>query len=323
MARRTRAAQETRVKAVQGARARSLGAGKDASQRNQRSARSKRSPRPLAAGLYVVATPIGNAGDMTLRALDVLAAADVVACEDSRVTGRLLSMHGVRAKLTPYHEHNAARARPALLERMVRGEAVALVADAGTPLVSDPGYKLVAEAVAAGLTVTAAPGASAPLAALTVSGLPTDRFLFAGFLPSRRPARRKALAELAPVKATLVLLESPRRLAAALIDMADVLGARPAAVARELTKLFEEVRRGGLDELASHYRQVGAPKGEIVVVIGPPEPTPSDPQDVDARLLAALETLTVREAAAAVAAATGLPRRRLYARALELTGRRE
>ncbi len=283
-------------------------------------ARSKRSRDALAAGLYIVATPIGNAADITARALEVLAGADIVACEDTRVTGKLLAMHGVRAGLTPYHEHNAARARPALLDRMARGQAVALVADAGTPLVSDPGYKLVVEAIAAGLAVLSVPGASAPIAALTVSGLPSDRFLFAGFLPPRSAARRKALAELATVRATLVLLESPRRLAGALADMADVLGARPAAVARELTKRFEEVRRGSLIDLASHYRASGAPKGEIVVVVGPPTAVVDD-DAVDARLRAARARQSVRDAAAAVAAATGVPRRRLYARALKLAGR--
>ena len=256
----------------------------------------------------------------------MLGSCDVVACEDTRVTRRLLALHGVQARLTPYHEHNAARARPRLLARIARGEAVALVADAGTPLISDPGYRLVAEAVAAGLAVTSAPGACAAIAALTVSGLPTDRFLFAGFLPPRRASRRRALADLAAVEATLVLFESPRRLAAALADMSEVLGARDAVIARELTKWFEEVRRGGLAELARHYGASEAPRGEVVVVIGPPEADAADAEAdadaVDARLRAALETRSVREAAAAVAAETGLPRRRLYARALELAGRR-
>ena len=309
-------------RAADGARARSVDLGDATFQGNESTAGSKRSRRPLAPGLYVVATPIGNAADITGRALDVLAAADVVACEDTRVTGKLLAMHGVRAKLTPYHEHNAARARPALLDRMARGQAVALVADAGTPLVSDPGYKLVVESAAAGRSVVAVPGATAPIAALTVSALPTDRFLFAGFLPPRRVGRRKALAELAAVKATLVLLESPRRLAASLADMADVLGARPAAVARELTKRFEEVRRGSLAELARHYRASGAPKGEIVVVVGPPLAAVGGEKEVDARLRAALERQSVRDAAATVAAATGVSRRQIYARALALAGQR-
>ena len=312
------AANGSRARSADGAGARSDNPVESASQRNHAAARSKRRGAPLAPGLYLVATPIGNADDITLRALAVLAGADVIACEDTRTTARLLAMHGITARLTPYHDHNAARARPALLARIARGEAVALVAEAGTPLISDPGYKLVAEAHAAGLAVTVAPGASAALAALTLSGLPTDRFLFAGFLPPRAAARRRALARLAAVDATLVLFESPRRLAAALADMAAELGPRPAAVARELTKRFEEVRRDRLDALAQHYRDAGAPKGEIVVVVGPPGETAADEDEVDARLRQALETHSVRDAAAAVAAATGVPRRRLYARALEL-----
>ena len=284
--------------------------------------RSKRSDGSLEAGLYLVATPIGNAGDITLRALEVLAAADVVACEDTRTTARLLTIHGVKARLTAYHDHNAERARPGLLARLARGEAVALVAEAGTPLISDPGYKLVVAARHAGVAVTAVPGASATLAALTVSGLPTDRFLFAGFLPSRGGPRRRAIAGLAGIEATLIVLESPRRLAASLADMAALLGPREAAVARELTKLFEEVRRGSLDDLAAHYRAAGPPKGEVVVVIAPPGETQIAEDDVDAMLRAALDGQSVRDAAHGVAAATGLPRRRLYARALELTADR-
>ena len=327
MPRDTDEARYARAKADDGARDRSVERRKKQSKPSETGARSKRPAGAIGAGLYVVATPIGNAADVTLRALDVIAAADVVACEDTRLSGRLFAMHGVRAKLTPYHEHNAARVRPALIRRIAGGEAVALVADAGTPLVSDPGYRLVAETAAAGLPVIPVPGASAALAALIVSGLPTDRFLFAGFSPPRRPARRKALAELAAIRATLVLFESPRRLAAALADMADVFGARPAAVARELTKRFEEVRRGDLAGLARHYRQAGAPRGEVVVVIGPPQAAPADSGEIDngafdTQLRAALETQSVRDAAAAVAAATGLPRRRLYARALELEGLR-
>ncbi len=277
----------------------------------------RRRPAP---GLYVVSTPIGNAGDITLRALDILATVHTVACEDSRVTGKLLAMHGVKAAFTPYHEHNAARVRPRLLDRIAGGEAVALVSDAGTPLISDPGFKLVAAVAAAGHEVFAVPGASAPIAALSVSGLPSDRFLFAGFLPPRTAARRRILAELRATPATLLFLESPRRLAAALADMAAVLGPRPAAVARELTKRFEEVSRGALDGLAAHYREAGAPKGEIVVVVGPPDPAAQELSagEIDERLRAALAGGSLRDAAAEVAAETGLPRRRLYNRALEL-----
>jgi 16S rRNA (cytidine1402-2'-O)-methyltransferase len=269
----------------------------------------------------VVATPIGNLADISLRAIEVLARADLVACEDTRTTGKLLAAHGIAAKLTAYHEHNAARVRPKLMERLKRGEAVALVADAGTPLISDPGYKLVAAAAEAGVTVTAVPGASAGLAALTVSGLPSDRFFFAGFLPNKSAARRRALAELAPIPASLVIYESARRLPAALADMAEVLGPRPAAVARELTKLHEEVRRGTLAALAEHYQGAGAPRGEIVVVVGPPDPGAAvgpDAAAIDAQLRAAFRHASLRDAVAAVAEATGRPRKQVYARALEL-----
>ena len=281
---------------------------------------SKRlAPEP---GLYLVATPIGNARDITLRALDLLAAVDIVACEDTRTTGRLLGLHGISATLTAYHDHNAARVRPALLERLKAGQAVALVSDAGTPLISDPGYRLVVEARAAGITVTTAPGPSAPLAALTVSGLPTDRFFFAGFLPSKRAARRRALETLSAIDGALLLFESARRLASSLADMADVLGPREAAVVRELTKLHEEVRRATLDVLAAQYGDAGAPKGEIVIVVAPPgaDTDRLDDRVVDELLRAALATDSLRDAAARVALATGLPRRRLYNRALELAG---
>lgn len=280
---------------------------------------SKRSaPAP---GLYLVATPIGNARDITLRALDLLAAVDVIACEDTRTTGKLLAMHGISARLTAYHDHNAARVRPALLARLRRGEAVALVCDAGTPLISDPGYRLVVEARSAGIPVTTAPGPSAALAALTISGLPTDRFFFAGFLPPKRAARRRALERLAVIDGTLLLYESARRLAAALADMADVLGPREAAVARELTKLHEEVRRAPLDALAAHYERAGAPKGEIVIVVAAPDADADrlDDATVDELLRQALATDSLRDAAARVALATGLPRRRLYNRALALS----
>lgn len=286
---------------------------------NQRASGSKHGDDALAPGLYLVATPIGHAQDLTLRARDLLGRVDAVACEDTRVTGKLLAMHGIRARLLSYHEHNAERMRPMLLERLRAGQALALVSDAGTPLVSDPGYKLVRDAVAEGLNVTALPGASAVLTALILSALPTDRFLFAGFLPLRESARRTTLAELKDVPATLIWFESGPRLAASLADAAAVLGDRPAAVAREMTKLHEEVRRDGLKALAAHYAEAGAPKGEVVVVAGPPAAAaPPSADAVDAQLRAALRQSGVREAAAAVAAATGLPRRRLYARALAL-----
>ncbi|WP_394356799.1 16S rRNA (cytidine(1402)-2'-O)-methyltransferase [Shumkonia mesophila] len=272
-------------------------------------------------GLTLVATPIGNAADITLRALAVLAGADIVACEDTRVTGKLLAMHGVSAALTPYHEHNAAKVRPMLIRRLKNGESVALVSDAGTPLVSDPGYRLVRACLEEGIPVTAAPGASSVLTALQLSGLPSDRFLFAGFLPTKAVARRRALAEVAQAPATLVFLESAKRLEAALADMADVLGGREAAVARELTKMFEEVRRGPLAELARHYAEAGPPKGEVTVVVAPPQPEAEASEAAVERLLAeALASQSLRDAVDAVAAATGWPRRRVYARALALTG---
>ncbi len=284
--------------------------------------RSKPAPRAaLAPGLYLVATPIGNLADISLRAIEVLGQAGLVACEDTRTTRKLLTAHGIAAKLTAYHEHNAARVRPRLMERLECGEAVALVSDAGTPLISDPGYKLVAAAAEAGVAVTAVPGASAGLAALTVSGLPSDRYFFAGFLPNKSAARHRALAELVPVPASLVIYESARRLPAALADMAEVLGPRPAAVARELTKLHEEVRRGTLAALAEHYQQAGPPKGEVVVVIGPPDAdtaTAPSAEALDTHLRAALGRESLRDAVAAIAEATGLPRKQIYARALEL-----
>ena len=278
---------------------------------------------PLAPGLYLVATPIGNLGDMTLRALSVLRRADVIACEDSRVTRKLLSAYGIASPLTPYHDHNAARARPGLVRRMQDGAAVALVSDAGTPLVSDPGYKLVAAARDAGIAVTAVPGPSAALTALALSGLPCDAFFFAGFAPPRSAARKRALAALAAVPGSLVFYESARRLPDFLADAAEVLGGRAAAVCRELTKLHEEVARDRLDALAARYRAEGPPRGEVVVVVAPPAAGAAEATEVrlDAALGEALTRRTLRDAVDTVAAETGLPRRRVYARALELGGR--
>lgn len=276
--------------------------------------------RPVAPGLYLVATPIGNLRDITLRALDTLRAADTIACEDTRVTRKLLTAHGITGRLTAYHDHNAAAAGPALIERVEAGEVVALVSDAGTPLISDPGFRLVGEANARGVPVTVLPGASAPLAGLVLSGLPADRFHFAGFPPPRQAARRSFLRALADIDATLVLLESPRRLAASLADMTEVLGPRPAAVARELTKLHEEVVRDDLRSLAARYAAGGPPRGEIVVLVSPPEaPGAADEAEIDARLGEALATMSVRDAAALVAEATDAPRRTVYRRALALS----
>ncbi len=289
--------------------------------------RSKPAPDPLARfdpGLYVVATPIGNLRDITLRALDLLGAADLVACEDTRVTAKLMTRYGLAAPRLPYHEHNAEQMRPRLIERLKRGAIVALVSDAGTPLISDPGYKLVRAALAEGIPVTALPGPSAALTGLVLSALPCDRFLFAGFLPPKSAARQRGLAELATTPATLVFFETAPRLAATLTDMAATLGERPAAVARELTKLFEEVRRGSLGDLAAHYRDVGPPKGELVIIVGAREQTALGPLDeaaLDAELGKALATMSVKDASIAVAAKTGQPRRFVYQRALFLAGR--
>jgi len=269
-------------------------------------------------GLIVVATPIGNMADITERALSTLRDADVVACEDTRMTGALMARHGIGTALLAYHEHNAARMRPLLIARLQRGETVALVSDAGTPLVSDPGYKLVRAAIEAGIPVTTAPGPSAVLAALVVAGLPTDRFLFAGFLPPRSAARRTALAEVADIRASLVFFESPTRLAESLADMVAVLGARDAAIVREVTKLYEEVRRAPLAELEAHYAAAPAPKGEIVIVVGPPPVSETADDAIDAALRDALKTATLRDAVTTVAAATGAARRRVYGRALAL-----
>lgn len=266
-----------------------------------------------------MATPIGNLRDITLRALDILRDAHVIACEDTRVTRKLLTAYNITTPLTAYHEHNAARARPALIKRLESGQIVALVSDAGMPSISDPGYRLVREAVQHGLRVSVVPGASAPLAGLVLSGLPTDRFHFAGYPPPRQAARRSFLAGLTAIEATLVLLESPRRLAASLADMAAVLGPREAAIAREITKLHEEVVRGNLDDLARRYGASGPPKGEIVVVVAPPdEPQEASADRIDAELRGALATMSVRDAAATVAAATAAPRRLVYERALAL-----
>jgi len=276
---------------------------------------------PIAPGLHVVATPIGNLRDITLRALGTLAAANAVLAEDTRVSRNLLAHYGIATPLIAYHEHNAALMRPQLIARLQKGEALALISDAGTPLVSDPGFKLVGDALAAGIPVTSAPGASAVLAALVVGGLPTDRFFFEGFLPVKSGARRARIAELAAIPGTLVLFESARRLAESLVDLHAVLGPREAAVARELTKHFESVRRGPLDVLAAHYELNGPPKGEIVLLVAPPgaDAPVLDGLLLDDKIRAALEKFSLKDAASVVAAETGQPRRQVYARALELT----
>lgn len=280
----------------------------------------------LAPGLYLVATPIGNLGDITLRALQVLRQASVIACEDTRETRKLLTAHGLPARdaaggerLVAHHDHSGPAAVDRLVARIQAGGSVALVSDAGTPLLSDPGFTLVRACRAAGVAVTALPGASAALTALQLSGLPAERFLFAGFLPPRQGQRRRALEDLKAVPATLIFYEAPHRLPEMLADLAAVLGPRPAAVARELTKRFEELRAGRLDQLADDYAAEGPPRGELVVLAGPPGKEAAAAHDLDALLAQALEGLSLRDAVTAVSGATGLPKKQVYARALELT----
>jgi len=275
--------------------------------------------------LSIVATPIGNAGDITLRALDTLRRVAAVACEDTRVTMKLFAIHGIPTRLIAYHDHNAEEMRPKIVARLAAGEALALVSDAGTPLISDPGYKLVRECLDRGIAVTALPGPSALTCALMLAGLPTDRFFFAGFLPAREGARRTAIAEIAAIPGSLVLYEAPQRLAACLHDLSRGLGDRPAAVARELTKRFEELRRDRLPALAAHYAAAGAPKGEVVIVVGPPDRpaeaaagTAAAEAWLDQMLGEAMARLSLRDAVAEVAAVAGLPRRLVYQRALAL-----
>jgi 16S rRNA (cytidine1402-2'-O)-methyltransferase len=272
--------------------------------------------KSLSRGLYIVATPIGNIGDITARAVDVLARCDAVACEDTRVTRKLVQHLGLAKPLWRYDDHASEEDRARLLDAM-RDKAVALVSDAGTPLVSDPGYRLVREARAAGIAVTSLPGPSAPVMALTLSGLPTDRFLFAGFLPAKDKARRETLVELAGVKATLVFFETAPRLAKSLTAIGEALPCRELAVARELTKLYEECRSGTAEELIAHYA-AHPPRGEIVLLVGPPAERLADAGHADTLLLEALMTEKASKAAALVAKATGLDRKVLYARALEL-----
>lgn len=268
-------------------------------------------------GLYVTATPIGNLGDVTERALALLSAADLILCEDTRVTGKLLAHFGIRARTLSYHDHNAASLRPKIMERLAAQETIALVSDAGMPLISDPGYKLVQAALAQNHFVTVLPGASSILAALCLSGLPTDRFFFAGFLPTKSVARQREIEGLSTISGTVIVLERASRLAATLSELAAILGPRPAAVARELTKLFEETRRAPLDQLAAHYLSAGPPKGEIVIVVGPPqEQNAAGIDDIDRCLRDALGRLPLRGAVEEVASLTGASRRLVYERAL-------
>ncbi|HEV2747505.1 MAG TPA: 16S rRNA (cytidine(1402)-2'-O)-methyltransferase [Allosphingosinicella sp.] len=269
----------------------------------------------LSPGLYIVATPIGNLSDLSPHAAEVLARADLLAVEDSRVTARLLSHVGVKRPMTAYHDHNADRVRPGLIAQMV-DKAVALVSDAGTPLISDPGYKLVRDARAAGVEVHTVAGPCAAIAALTLAGLPTDRFLFVGFLPAKASARKAAIEEVAAVRATLILYESGPRLGACLAALSQVLGDREAAMVREISKKFEETVTGTLAGLARRYADIPPPKGEIVLVVGPPgEAGVAADADVDAAVREALTRLSPSRAAAEVAEALGLPKRHVYARA--------
>jgi 16S rRNA (cytidine1402-2'-O)-methyltransferase len=293
----------------------------DIRERNFRVGNVEIPARPLSPGLYLVATPIGNLGDITIRALETLAGADILACEDTRVTRVLLDRFGIRNRPFAYHEHNADDAGPKLLAFLEAGKTVALVSDAGTPLVSDPGYRLGLQAIEAGHKVIPIPGASAPLAALVGSGLPSDAFMFAGFLPSKDKARRDRIAELKDVPATLIFFESPHRIAASLAAARDMLGGeRQASVCRELTKTFEEFRRGTLADLAAHYEAGGAVKGEIVLVVGPPGDKQPVEVDIDALLMSLTQTLPASKAAAEAARQTGLPRATLYERLLALKG---
>jgi 16S rRNA (cytidine1402-2'-O)-methyltransferase len=273
-------------------------------------------PSPLEPGLYVTATPIGNARDISLRALDVLRESDAIVAEDTRTTAKLLAIHAISRPLLAYNDYNAPRMRPVILGRLGRGERIALVSDAGMPLVSDPGYKLVKAALAAGTRVHVIPGASAALAALILSALPTDRFLFAGFLPATQAARRTTLAELKSATCSLIFFEAPQRLAESLRDMCDVLGGRHAAVAREMTKLHEEVRRDELCTLADLYANEAPPRGEITIVVGPAPESAPDWERTDALLDRALSYMPARTAAEFVSDALGLPRRLVYNRAI-------
>ena len=272
----------------------------------------------LAPALYLVATPIGNLRDITLRALDVLSAADHVFCEDTRVSKKLLSAYGISKRLEVYHDHSDERVRERIISLIRAGETVALISDAGMPLISDPGYKLVRDAALAGVTVNSVPGANAPLAAMQVSGLPSDCFTFIGFLPSKQKARHDVLKEWTQVPATLVAFETASRLLKALADIDAVMGGRPVAVVREITKLYEEARRGSAVELLAHYEEHGAPKGEIVIVISPPEQADISGEALEALLRTALADSSTKEAAAQVALETGKPRKELYEMALKI-----
>lgn len=266
----------------------------------------------------MVATPIGNLQDITLRALELLQTADLIACEDTRVSGKLLSAYGIKSKLLSYNDHNAGERRHQIFDAIRDDQKVVLISDAGTPLVSDPGYKLVRDAIAEGFYVTALPGASSVITGLCLSGLPSDRFFFAGFLPSKTEARKKDIASLAAVPSTLIFFESAKRLVACLEALHEGLGDREAAVMRELTKLHEEAERGTLQKLIAHYSKQGEPKGEIVIVVAPPLAQEVSDEEIRAQMLALLSDHSVKEAAAILSEQTGRPRKELYTLALSL-----
>lgn len=275
--------------------------------------------KPLEPALYIVATPIGNLGDITIRALQTLASADMIACEDTRVTGKLLQRFAIKTRMTAYHDHNAAKQTPLILDALASGKSVALVSDAGTPLISDPGFRLINDTLEAGHKVIPLPGASSPITALSAAGLPTDAFMFAGFLPPKTTARQSRLINLAAIPASLIFLESPKRIADCLADCRDTLGAeRGAVVGRELTKLYETFSRGTLSELAKEFAQGDTPKGEIVLMIGPPLEISIDQESIDRDLIELLKTHRIKEAAEIVSKQTGLPKRDMYQRALAL-----
>ncbi len=272
----------------------------------------------LPAGLYLVATPIGSLRDITLRALDVLAAVDEIFCEDTRVSKKLLNAYGIQKKLGVYNDHSDNVVREKIIKSIAAGKSIALISDAGMPLVSDPGYKLVRDCLEREIYVTSVPGANAPLAALQLSGLPSDQFCFLGFLPHKEKARREVLETWKDVPGTLVAFESARRLLKTLEDMAAVLQGRDVAIVREITKLHEEVRRGSIEELLAHYNEYGEPRGEIVIVVAPPGATAFSNQDIQQKLRTALDAMGTKEAAATVAKETGVSRRELYALALTI-----
>ncbi len=272
----------------------------------------------LPSGLYLVSTPIGNLRDISLRALDVLKESDLLVCEDTRVTGKLLKAYDIQKKMISYNDHSTDRQRGQILNILTQNGSVALVSDAGTPLISDPGYKLVQDCIDLGLPVTTIPGANASLSALQLSGLPSDKFSFIGFLPSKKEARKKQLKEWAHIPGTLIMFESGPRLAASLADMHTVLGDRPAAVVREITKLYEEARRGSLHELLTMYTEESAPKGELVVLVGRGPDIVMDDDALEKQLRLALQSMSVKDAAAFVAESSGQPKKKLYEMALML-----